>query len=336
MAKYQIFTDSCSDMTPEMRYPNNIDYFRMVINVRGEDLEADLDYKTYSAQEIYDWIEDLNNKCKTSLIQVGEFIKRMRPYLEKGIDVFYIAVTSVLSGSYNTFRFAKEELEKEFPDRKIVAYNSTRAGMALGMMVLDAAKMQQEGKEIVCFGGIDNVLLKVVDPLFIGMMVDNKMEIASKSAFKEIAQDPIGVFCKINNRPGILGYEHITEELSNQKDEQGKYLYREVNILTHLFSIKALEKLQDIELPYHRTFKKNAFLNYEGVKEVPLKPNSFKFEKFIFDAFAYFDDMLLLRVNEEEEFAPIKDFTGIYNPETAKIKYVNYWKKQGIKIEYED
>lgn len=148
MAKYQIFTDSCSDMTPEMRYPNNIDYFRMVINVRGEDLEADLDYKTYSAQEIYDWIEDLNNKCKTSLIQVGEFIKRMRPYLEKGIDVFYIAVTSVLSGSYNTFRFAKEELEKEFPDRKIIAYNSTRAGMALGMMVLDAAKMQQEGKEI--------------------------------------------------------------------------------------------------------------------------------------------------------------------------------------------
>ena len=35
--------------------------------------------------------------------------------------------------------------------------------------------------------------------------------------------------------------------------------------------------------------------------------------------------MLLLRVNSDEEFAPIKDFTGIFNPETAKEKYQNYW-----------
>ena len=148
MAKYQIFTDSCSDMTTELRARYNIDYFRMTINVRGQDMDADLDYKLYSEKEIYDWIEDLNNRCKTSLIQVSEFIKRMRPYLEKGIDIFYIAVTSVLSGSINTFRFAKEELEKEFPDRKIVGYDSTRAGMALGMMVLDAGQMQQDGKSI--------------------------------------------------------------------------------------------------------------------------------------------------------------------------------------------
>ena len=44
---------------------------------------------------------------------------------------------------------------------------------------------------------------------------------------------------------------------------------------------------------------------------------------FIF--FMFFDDMLLLRVNEDEEFAPIKDFTGIYNPDTAKEKYEKYW-----------
>ena len=58
--------------------------------------------------------------------------------------------------------------------------------------------------------------------------------------------------------------------------------------------------------------------------------NKIIFENFIFDAFAYFDDMLLLRVDENEEFAPIKDFTGIYNPDTAIEKYNTYYKKNNF------
>ncbi len=197
-------------------------------------------------------------------------------------------------------------------------------------------EMKQNGIKWISIGGIDNVLLKLVDLLFIGMAVESGYEIASKSAFKEIPDDPISVFCKRKGKPSILEHSYIPLDMSNEKDENGNYLYREVNILAHLFKIDALEKLQDVVLPYHRAFKKNAFINYEGVKEVPIKPNSFKFEKFIFDAFSHFDDMLLLRVNEEEEFAPIKDFTGIYSPETAKIKYVRYWEKQGKEIKYED
>ena len=103
------------------------------------------------------------------------------------------------------------------------------------------------------------------------------------------------------------------------------YKYREANILSHLMSIDAVKKVSEVHLPYHRAFKKNAFVNEEGMKQVPDKPNSFKFENFIFDSFMFFDDMLLLRVDENEEFAPIKDFTGIYNPDTAKEKYEKYW-----------
>ena len=198
------------------------------------------------------------------------------------------------------------------------------------------ADMKKRGIEWVSAGGIDNILLKLVDPLFIGLTIDSKYEIASKSAFKELADDPISVFCKKNGKPAILEYKYITHEMSESTDENGKYLYRDVNILAHLFSINALEKLKDAYLPYHRVYKKNDFINYEGVKEVPQKKNSFKFEKFIFDAFSYFDDMLLMRVNEDEEFAPIKDFIGIYSPETAKEKYVKYWNEHGKKIEYED
>ena len=57
------------------------------------------------------------------------------------------------------------------------------------------------------------------------------------------------------------------------------------------------------------------------MKQVPEEPNTFKFETFIFDAFSYFDNMVLLRVKEEDEFAPIKDFNGPHNPEVAKDLY---------------
>ena len=189
-------------------------------------------------------------------------------------------------------------------------------------------KMKEENIQWISFGGIDNVLAKNIDPLFLGITIYNKKEIASKTIFKEQPLDKIAVFCKINNRPGILNYSDINLEISERKNEEGNYLYRDINILSHLMSFEAIEKCVDIDLPYHRNFKKNVFINSEGMKEVPQEPNSFKFENFIFDAFSFFDDMLLLRVKKEDEFAPIKDFTGPHNPEVAKDMYMNYWNNQ--------
>jgi UDP-N-acetylglucosamine pyrophosphorylase len=183
----------------------------------------------------------------------------------------------------------------------------------------------------ICFGGIDNVLLKNVDPLFLGLTICNNMEIGSKSIFKKEPLEKTAVYCKKNGKPAILDYDDITLDLSESKiSNTNTYLYREANMLSHIVSINAIKKIANVELKYHRAFKKNAFVNFEGVKQVPDKPNTFKFENFIFDAFSYFDDMLLLRVDENEEFAPIKDFTGIYNPDTAIEKYNNFYIKRKI------
>lgn len=188
--------------------------------------------------------------------------------------------------------------------------------------------MRNLGIKWICFGGIDNVLLKNVDPLFLGLTIGDNMEIGSKSIFKKEPLEKTAVYCKKNDKPSILDYDDITFELSESKiSGTDTYLYREANMLSHIMSIDAVEKVKDIELKYHRAYKKNAFVNSEGVKQVPDKPNTFKFENFIFDAFSYFDDMLLLRVDENEEFAPIKDFTGIYNPDSAIEKYNNYMKR---------
>lgn len=184
------------------------------------------------------------------------------------------------------------------------------------------SKLNKDGIKWISFGGIDNVLLKNVDALFLGLTIAKNQKIASKSIFKENPLEKTAVYCKKSGKPSILDYEDINLELSEQKDENGHFLYREANMLSHLLNIDAVNFLSNISLPFHRAYKKNAFVNEEGMKQVPDKPNTFKFENFIFDAFQYFDDMLLLRVDANEEFAPIKDFRGIYNPDTAKEKYL--------------
>ena len=186
-------------------------------------------------------------------------------------------------------------------------------------------ELESQNIKWIFFGGIDNILLKNVDPFFIGLTISNNQKIASKSIFKQDPLEKTAVYCKKNNKPAILYYDYINYDLSVSKFENGMYKYREANMLSHLMNIDAVKKVSEVHLPYHRAFKKNAFVNEEGMKQVPDKPNSFKFENFIFDSFMFFDDMLLLRVNENEEFAPIKDFTGIYNPDTAKEKYEKYW-----------
>lgn len=184
-----------------------------------------------------------------------------------------------------------------------------------------------ESKNIkwVSFGGIDNVLLKNVDTFFLGLAINNNYCIASKSIFKEKPLEKTAVYCRKYGKPSILDYDDINIGLSVKRDSNGNYLYREANMLSHLMNIDAIKKVSDVNLRYHRAYKKNSFINEEGMKQVPDDPNTFKFENFIFDAFSYFDDMLLLRVNANEEFAPIKDFTGIYNPDTAKEKYEKFY-----------
>ena len=181
--------------------------------------------------------------------------------------------------------------------------------------------------EWISFCGVDNVLLEIIDPLLLGLTIHNNKLIASKTLFKKNADDKDWIFARKNGKPAIINSCHLTDSMKNSKNENGDYLYREINMLAHLFHISALNKICNVDLPYHRAFKKNTFVNEEGMKQVPESPNTFKFETFIFDAFSLFDEIELLRVNDNDEFAPIKNFNGIHNPEVAKDLYENKYGK---------
>lgn len=167
-------------------------------------------------------------------------------------------------------------------------------------------------------GGIDNILSNPTDPLFLGLAISGNYSIASKSVPKLDKDSAEWVFANVDSRPSIVSPKSLT--LDSNFD-----LYKQMNILSHLFTVDAFKKLIDVDLPYHSAFKKNPFINDEGMKEVPLSPNSYKFEKFIFDSFKLFDKLLLLEVSADEEFAPIKAFTGSATPETALELYKKYY-----------
>ena len=181
--------------------------------------------------------------------------------------------------------------------------------------------MEQKKLQWLFIGGIENVLLDPLDPIFIGYTINSKCEVGSKTLFKKDPTSNQWVFGLKDGKPAIIDCRNFGEQLSAIQDANGNYLYREINILCHLFHIDALEKLATVSLPYHLAFRKNAFVNEEGMKQVPDEANTYKFETFIFDAFSHFDKIALLRVEEDDEFAPIKDFNGPHNPEVAKELY---------------
>lgn len=185
--------------------------------------------------------------------------------------------------------------------------------------MLESIKAQHISWISVC--GVDNIILDIIDPIFLGLSIENKSSVASKSVkSSNIVND--WVFANVDGLPSIIDSRNLSESTLNSKNQFGQYNYNQVNILAHLFSVKAFDLLKDINLPYHRAFKKNVFVNEEGMKVVPSHPNSFKFEKFIFDSFRYFKNFTLLEVNASKEFAPIKSFTGDSTPETALKLYL--------------
>ena len=187
--------------------------------------------------------------------------------------------------------------------------------------------MNARGVEWVFIGGVDNVLVKPVDAVLIGLAEDKKVLAAGKSLVKANPQEKVGVFCKRNGKPSVIEYSEITPEMAAETNENGELKYGESHILCNLFNIKAIEKISQMNLPYHIAFKKAKYIDNNGYLVVPDKPNAYKFESFLFDAFESLDDLAIMRVKREEEFAPVKNAEGVDSPETARKLYLDFHEK---------
>ena len=186
-----------------------------------------------------------------------------------------------------------------------------------------AADMQKRGVQWIFVGGIDNVLVRLCDPMFIGFMEKSGKMIGGKSLIKRDPYEKAGVFCKKDGRPYVIEYTEISDEMAKMTDKNGQYVYGDAHILCNMFNIRVFDMMSDKGLPYHTAVKKTAYINEKGALVTPEKPNAYKFEAFIFDAFHFFEDMAILRIKREEEFAPVKNKEGEDSPETARALFLN-------------
>ena len=172
------------------------------------------------------------------------------------------------------------------------------AGLVKEKMIDD---MKAKNIEWLYISGVDNIMVNFIDPVFLGLTIKNNMQIASKSVAKAYPEEKVGVFCKKDEKPGIVEYIELTEEMRNDKNDNGDLVYGDANIVSHLLNINVIEKITAQKMQYHLEIKKGLY----------------KFEAFVFDGFKVMDNMLVMRVKREEEFAPIKNKEGVDSPETA-------------------
>lgn len=188
--------------------------------------------------------------------------------------------------------------------------------------------MDKRGIEWVFIGSVDNILLKYVDVLLLGLTASKGNQIGTRTVLKRSPDEKVGVLCKQNNRVKVIEYTELPDDIAGITDDNGELVFGESHIMCNLFNINAIKRSSTKELEYHVAFKKSNYLDEEGNLIKPDKENAYKFEQFIFDSFKIFDDIAILRGIREEDFAPVKNISGEDSPETAKKLYENYWKNR--------
>ena len=192
--------------------------------------------------------------------------------------------------------------------------------------LLDEAKAK--GIEYINLFAVDNVCQRMVDPLFVGAMLDGGYVSASKVVSKAAPEEKVGVLCLEDGKPSIVEYYELTEEMRYETLPDGSLAYKDGVILNYLFSIKALEENMHNNLSTHVVKKKIECLDENGNAKKPETENGYKFETLVLDMIHDMDNCLAYEVVREKEFAPIKNKTGVDSVDTAK----ELLKKNGVEL----
>ena len=256
-----------------------------------------------------------NNKETTDFLEKNNYFGYDRDHV-----TIFMQSELPLVDTEGKLLISKELKIKEASDGNGGTYSSLRASGCL-------ADMKEKGIKWVFIGGVDNCLVKMVDPVLMGVAIDKQVTVACKSVVKANPKEKVGVFCKRNGKPNVIEYTEITDEMAEATDENGELLYGESHILCNLFSVGAIERMGANPLPYHVAYKKAKYIDKKGDLVEPESPNAYKFEAFLFDAFGEVDEMAVLRVKREEEFAPVKnaDSAGVDCPRTARELYKKFY-----------
>ncbi|MCX4366937.1 MAG: DegV family protein [Clostridia bacterium] len=177
---YYITTDATCDLIKDY-YDENFGVIPMDFTIKGETFNTEsrpMDYK-----EFYDLVRqgEMPTTAQVTAYTATEFLT---PILEKGYDVYHIAFSSALSGTYDSAIIAQKELQEKFPDRKIYVIDSLNASMGEGLLVYHALQKRKEGASIE---ELDEYLKDLVGRLCSYFTVDDLKHLVRTGRISKIA-----------------------------------------------------------------------------------------------------------------------------------------------------
>lgn len=137
----QLFTDTSANLPVEIIDEYGIEVVPFSYTIDGVEYipEREFDGKAFYAAM------RAGSAVKTSMVNTGTFIERFKAALDAGKDVLYIGMSGGISGTANAALMAKQELDEEYPDRKIVVIDTLAASLGEGLFVIKAAEQLKDG-----------------------------------------------------------------------------------------------------------------------------------------------------------------------------------------------
>lgn len=144
---FEIVTDSSANLPESMIEEWGLHILSLVFRVKGQE------YASYTKGEVADlasFYKMMREKeeITTSLVNLDQCSDLIIGLLEQGKDVLYIGFSSGLSGSYQAVSMLVNDLQEQYPNRKVYAVDTLSAALGEGLLVYYAAQMRQEGKTI--------------------------------------------------------------------------------------------------------------------------------------------------------------------------------------------
>ncbi|TYH26562.1 hypothetical protein ES288_A03G262200v1 [Gossypium darwinii] len=173
-------------------------------------------------------------------------------------------------------------------------------------------------KYVDCYG-VDNALVRVADPTFLGYFIDKGVAAAAKVVRKAYPQEKVGVFVR-RGKGGpltVVEYTELDQSLASAVNQQtGRLRFCWSNVCLHMFTLDFLNQVAnglEKDSIYHLAEKK--------IPSIHGYTMGLKLEQFIFDAFPYAPSTALFEVLREEEFAPVKNANGsnYETPDSARL-----------------
>ena len=190
-------------------------------------------------------------------------------------------------------------------------------------------KIRSAGVKQVFYFQVDNPLVSIADPAFLGFHAERGAGMSLKVVEKTEPSERIGMVVSQGGRMRVIEYSDLPDEAARARAEDGRLHLCAGSIGIHWLSVAFLDELLDgdFSLPYHVAHKKVAHVDDAGEPVEFDAPNARKFETFIFDALPLSERAVIMETIREREFAPVKNPSGADSPESAQALMQDEWRR---------